>query len=191
MREALSRLTGEGLVIAQAQKGYTVAPVSKEELVELTSTRIAIEQLCLRNAMEHGELEWEIDIVGSFHRLHRISERDPHDGAILNEVWSRCHAMFHLALVAGCRNRSLLRIRANLYAQTERYRRLSLPLRRNDRNVDAEHRALMQAVVDRDQDEACSLIEEHLSCTMNIILSSSISVEVSEMQRVGQENSQR
>ncbi len=176
VREALSRLTGEGLVIAQAQKGYTVAPVSKEELTELTSTRITIEQLCLRDAMEHGELEWEIDIVGSFHRLHRIPERDPHDQAILNEVWTRCHAMFHLALVAGCRNRSLLRIRANLYAQTERYRRLSLPLRETHRDVDAEHRALMQAVVDRDQDEACRLLAEHLSTTMRILLSSPILV---------------
>ena len=176
VREALSRLTGEGLVVPQAQKGYTVAPVSKEELTDLTSTRIAIEQLCLRHAMEQGDLEWETAIVGAFHRLHRIAERDPCDETILNEVWSRSHGQFHLALVVGCRSPSLLRIRANLYAQSERYRRLSLPLRRTDRDVDAEHRALMQAVVDRSVDKACACIAEHLRRTTDILLSSPVLV---------------
>ena len=177
VREALSRLTGEGLVIAQAQKGYTVAAVSKSELIDLTSTRIAIEQLCLCNAMKHGDIEWEIAILGAFHRLQRIPERDPDDEAILNESWSRSHAQFHAALVAGCTSLSLLRIRTSLYAQTERYRRLSLPLRRADRDVDAEHKALMEAVVDRKHSEACKSIAEHLNRTTSILLSSPLLVE--------------
>ncbi len=177
VREALARLAGEGLVGAQAQKGYTVAAVSKDELIDLTATRVTIEQLCLRGAMEHGDLEWETAIVGGFHRLHRIPERDPGDEALLNEAWSQSHASFHLALVVGCRSRSLLRIRAGLYAQTERYRRLSLPLRRTGRDVDAEHRALMQAVVDRDRDYACALVADHLHRTMEILLSSPVLAE--------------
>ena len=177
VREALSRLAGEGLVTAQAQKGYTVAPVSRDELVDLTATRIAIEQLCLRDAMDHGDLEWETAIVAAFHRLHRIPERDPRDGAILNEAWSRSHALFHRALAAGCASPSLLRIRAGLYAQSERYRRLSLPLRTTGRAVDAEHRALMQAVVDRDREEACKLIAEHLARTTEILLTSPVLIQ--------------
>jgi GntR family carbon starvation induced transcriptional regulator len=174
VREALSRLSAEGMVIAQAQKGYTVAPVSEEELVDLTNTRISIEQLCLRNAIERGDVEWETGIVAAFHRLHRIPERDPSDPAILNEKWSVAHGAFHLALVAGCNSQSLLRIRANLYAQTERYRRLSVPLRREERDVDAEHKALMEGVLGRNADLACGLISDHLWRTTRILLASPI-----------------
>ncbi len=88
VREALSRLSAEGMVIAQAQKGYSIAPVSEEEFVDLTNTRISIEQLCLRNAMEHGDVEWETGIVAAFHRLHRIPERDQHK-ALMEAVLGR------------------------------------------------------------------------------------------------------
>ena len=172
VREALSRLLSEGLVIAQAQRGYTVAPVSQDELTDLTNTRISIEQLCLRNAIEQGDVDWETGIVASFHRLHRIPELDPSDPAILNENWAVAHGAFHLALVAGCLSRSLLRIRSNLYYQTERYRRLSIPLGRSDRDVDAEHKALMEGVLGRNADLACGLISEHLWVTTRILLAS-------------------
>jgi GntR family transcriptional regulator, carbon starvation induced regulator len=174
VREALSRLSAEDMVIAKAQKGYTVAPVSEDELVDLTKTRISIEQICLRNAIEHGDVEWETGIVAAFHRLHRIPERDPSDPAVLNEAWSLAHGAFHLALVVGCDSRSLLRIRANLYAQTERYRRLSVPLRREERDVDAEHKALMEAVLGRNADHASGLISDHLWRTTRILLSSPV-----------------
>lgn len=176
VREALSRLSAEGIVIAQAQKGYTVAPVSEEDLVDLTSTRIAIEQLCLRKAIEHDDVEWETGIVAAFHRLRRIPERSQSDPAMLNEAWSTAHGAFHLALVAGCGSRSLLRIRANLYAQTERYRRLSVPLRREKRDVEAEHKRLVDAVLARDADRACDLLSEHLWTTTRILLTSPILV---------------
>jgi GntR family transcriptional regulator, carbon starvation induced regulator len=174
VREALSRLSAEGMVIAQAQKDCSIAPVSEEEFVDLTNTRISIEQLCLRNATEHGDVEWETGIVAAFHRLHRIPERDPSDPAILNEKWSTAHGVFHFALVASCNSPSLLRIRANLYVQTERYRRLSVPLRREERDVDAEHKALMEAVLGRNADLACGLISDHLWRTTRILLASPI-----------------
>ena len=174
VREALSRLSAEGMAIAQAQKGYTIAPVSKDELVDLTNTRISIEQLCLRRAIEHGGIDWEAGIVGTYHRLSRIPERDPSDRAILNEMWSTAHAEFHSALVAGCESKWLLRIREGLYAQTERYRRLSVPLRQTERNVDAEHKALVEAMLGRNPDLACGLISDHLWRTTRILLESPI-----------------
>lgn len=174
VREALSRLSSEGMVVAQAQKGYTVAPVSEEELVDLTNTRISIEQLCLRQAIKNGDVEWETGIVGAYHRLQRIPEKDPNDSSMLNEAWSEAHSAFHLALVAGCGSPWLLRIRANLFALTERYRRLSVPLRREDRDVNAEHKGLMQATLERNADLASGLISDHLLRTTRILLTSPV-----------------
>src|SRR5882762_2291318 len=51
VREALSRLTSEGLVEAEPQRGFRVTPVSVEDLRDLVSARGAIEQICLRQAI--------------------------------------------------------------------------------------------------------------------------------------------
>src|SRR5271157_1164652 len=47
VREALSRLSAEGLVIAESQKGYRVAPLSADELLDLTEARVEIERIAL------------------------------------------------------------------------------------------------------------------------------------------------
>ena len=72
VREALSRLAAEKWTVATAQKGYSVTPVSADELKDLTRTRITIEQLCLRAAIAGGDVEWETHLVAAYHRLHRI-----------------------------------------------------------------------------------------------------------------------
>lgn len=172
VREALSRLAAEGMAVATAQKGYTVPSVSIEELNDLTKTRIDIEKLCLRSAVDRGDIEWETTVVGAYHRLNRIPERDPEDPSRLNEAWSSAHVVFHTALVAASGSPWLARLRDLLFAQTERYRQLSVPLRRGERDVNAEHKALMEAAIARDADRACLLMEKHLWRTANIILTS-------------------
>jgi GntR family carbon starvation induced transcriptional regulator len=171
IREALSRLSAERMTIATAQKGYSVADVSIEELKDLTQTRITIEQLCLRSAIACGDVEWETSIVGAYHRLHRIP-LVLDDPAVLNQAWAAAHTTFHAALASGCDSPWLLTLRAMLYAQTERYRHLSVALAREGRDVDAEHEEIMDACLDRNPDLACELIETHLARTADIILTS-------------------
>ena len=169
VREALSRLTAEGLVISEAQKGFRVVPVSAEDLKDLTTTRIEIEELCLRRAIAHGDIEWETHIVAAFHRLSKTPERVEGDEKRLNDDWVVAHRQFHSALLASCNSRWLLRLHDILYAQSERYRRLSVPAARADRDIEAEHLAIMQAVLDRDADKAVSLMQKHLMFTSSLL----------------------
>src|ERR1700734_1581345 len=134
VREALSRLSAEKGTIATAQKGYSVAPVSLEDLQDLTRTRIAIEQLCLRSAIAHGDVEWETSIVAAYHRLHRIPIVVGDARTRLNDAWATAHTPFHAALAAGCESRWMLNLRAMLYVQSERYRHLSFWLAGEDRD---------------------------------------------------------
>jgi GntR family transcriptional regulator, carbon starvation induced regulator len=172
IREALSRLAAEKWTIAAAQKGYSVAPVSTEELTDLTGTRIVIEQLCLRAAIAHGDVEWETSVVAAYHRLHRIPVYVGEQAPRVNPAWVGAHMTFHEALAAGCGSPWMLNIRAMLYAQSERYRQLSAALDREDRDVDAEHRAILDACIARQADRACELIDSHLTRTMKILLTS-------------------
>jgi DNA-binding GntR family transcriptional regulator len=171
-REALSRLAAAGLVVAEAQKGFTVAPVSRKDLIDLTRTRIAVEKLCLQAAIANATIEWESALVAACHRLQRISETELDDPSRLNEGWASAHQAFHRALVAACDSEWLLRIRDMLFAQSDRYRHLSVPLRRGHRDVNAEHKAILDATIAGNAEQACTLLAEHLSTTTQILLAS-------------------
>ena len=71
VREALSRLVTDGLVESEDQKGFCVAPVSTKDLLDLTETRVDIEGLAIRKAIARGDVEWEAQVLSSFHRLSR------------------------------------------------------------------------------------------------------------------------
>jgi DNA-binding GntR family transcriptional regulator len=172
VREALSRLSAEKMTVATAQKGFSVAEVSADELRDLTRARIVIEQWCLRAAIERGDVEWETAIVAAYHRLHRISLKAPSDPSLLNPPWVAAHTTFHTALASGCESPWMLNVRATLYAQTERYRHLSLALANEERDVDAEHKAILDACLAHDRERAAELIGAHLTKTSEIVLNS-------------------
>lgn len=179
-REALSRLAAAGLVVAEAQRGFTVSPVSRADLIDLTRTRITIETLCLRSAIANATIEWESALVAASHRLQRISETALDDPTRLDDSWASAHTAFHSALVASCDSPWLLRIRDMLFAQSDRYRHLSVPLRRSHRDVNAEHKAILDATIADDADKACALLAEHFNATTQILLDSIPFAEASD-----------
>jgi DNA-binding GntR family transcriptional regulator len=174
IREALSRLTSEGLVVAEPQRGFRAAPISPEDLSDLTRVRIEIEALCLRRAIALGDVDWEARLVAAFHRLSRTPERAPSDPVRSNDEWAAAHAAFHLALVEGCGSPWLLRLHSQLYDQSERYRRLSVSLARQARKIGDEHQAIMDATLGRDADKAVALVTAHMTETTNILLTAKI-----------------
>ncbi|HVJ44283.1 MAG TPA: FCD domain-containing protein [Dongiaceae bacterium] len=174
VREALSRLTSEGLVVAEPQRGFRAAPISLAELQDLTMVRIEVESLCLRRAIAVGTVDWEAHLVAAFHRLSRMPERVTSDPMRADDEWADAHAAFHTALVAGGDSPWLLRLHAQLYDQSERYRRLSIPLSTTERNVGAEHQAIIDAALARDADAAVALLAHHLGATSDILVSAEI-----------------
>jgi DNA-binding GntR family transcriptional regulator len=171
VREALSRLSAEGLVVAEPQRGFRVSPVSLEDLTDLTATRIDIEGLCLSRSIEQGGVDWETAVVASIHRLSRTPYWAGGDERRLSEAWATAHNEFHEALVSACDSVWRLRIRKSLYQQSERYRRLSVPVLTEKRDVESEHRELSEAALSRQSSRACEMMRNHLMLTMNIIIS--------------------
>ena len=128
VREALSRLTSDRLVVAEPQRGFTVAPVSTEDLVDLTAVRIEIETRCLRSSILRGNLEWEGRLLDAWHQLSRTPPKI-RGVSTINPDWTRLHTRFHDDLIAACDSKWWLRLRDQLYLQAERYRRMMLPTR--------------------------------------------------------------
>ncbi|HEV2573241.1 FCD domain-containing protein [Methylocella sp. CPCC 101449] len=165
VREALSRLTSDGLVTAETNRGFRVAGVSEADLLDLTSTRIELETACLRRAIRAGGVDWEAQVVAAHHRLSRTPERIADDLERVSEDWAAAHKDFHGALIAACESPWRMRLRDFLFDQTERYRRLSVLAPRQERDLPAEHRALMEATLDRAEENAVALLTAHLDAT--------------------------
>ncbi len=170
VREALSRLAADGLVMSEPQRGFTVAPVSARDLEHLTAARIKVEEWCLRASIVRGGVRWEAAIAAAFRKLAQTPYHAAGDPALLSDAWVTAHGAFHASLVAAADNSWLLRIREHLYQQSERYRRLSVPAEPQPRDVESEHAAIMKAALARDADVAAAALAEHLRLTTSILL---------------------
>jgi DNA-binding GntR family transcriptional regulator len=174
IREALSRLTSEGLVVAEPQRGFLVAPVSRQDLTDLTDVRIHVECRCLASAIRDGDLAWEGRVLSASHQLSALGRAYLQTDTPESRSWHALHQVFHDELTSACENSWWLRLRRQLYIQSERYRRLSGPFAETDRDIPAEHRAIAAAALDRDVDAATQAMADHLRATTEILLGSKI-----------------
>lgn len=168
LREALTRLAAEGLVILEEHKGFHVAPLYRNDLQDLLFIRQEVEALAIRRSIERGDDQWEANIVAAIHALGKRQSLSP-DGHV-DEEWELRHRTFHDSLVAACNSPRLLLFRAQLTNQADRYRRLSHHYQSAGRDHSAEHCALADAVVARDASQADLLIRSHLERTVQILL---------------------
>lgn len=174
VREALSRLTSDGLVVAEVQRGFFAAPVSTSDLRDLTEVRVEVEVRCLASAIEHRTLRWEADLLAAHHQLAKTPKHTGSGRSLrMNDEWSDLHAQFHNALVATCANTWWLKLRTQLFLQSERYRRLLAGGKSAGRDVDFEHERIMQAALSHDTAIACRLLAEHLQRTAATLLAGS------------------
>ncbi len=159
LREAVTRLVADGLVIAEEQRGYHVAPISLENLEEVTRLRADLEPLALRGAIRNGGLDWEADVMAALYRLNR-TERTPGNAESI-EAWEEAHNAFHLALIDRCDMPLLMRFHRVLMNMNDRYRRIFLSSGAEQRDVASEHAAIADASVRREADRAAELLASH------------------------------
>ena len=167
LREALSLLISDALVVSQGQRGFRVAPVSLEDLADITETRVMLEGEALRQSIARGDETWEANLMAAFHRLTRAEEKLA-DGEN-REEWEERNRVFHEVLISACPSRWIKHFVTILYNQAERYRHLSLRQSTVPRDVHAEHRALFDAALERDADKACGVLAQHIRSTLDSV----------------------
>jgi len=165
IREALNRLTEEGLVRADERKGFRVATVSAEDLQDITSLRLLIDLPTLAQAMNVGDDAWEAEVIASFHLLEKIESRLPEGPVILDAEWSALHRNFHRAMMRACPSERMVQTSSSLFDQAERYRHIYARYRTVIKRKSEEHKVLMRAVLKRDIATAQQLHQEHVLST--------------------------
>jgi len=171
VREALTRLIGDRLVVAEGQKGFRVAPMSLADLEDLTYARMQIECLALADSVRHGDDEWEVRVVAAYHRLGITEDRLRAAPALHFDTWERQNMEFHAALVSGARSQWLERMRMILFHNSERYRRLSATKGPPPLKVRDEHTAIFEAAIRRDAEAAVEAMRVHIERAFNVIKS--------------------
>jgi DNA-binding GntR family transcriptional regulator len=166
IREALSRLSSEGLVRQSDQRGFVVTPLTEAGLDALTRTRCWLNEIGMRESIAHGDDAWEESVIVSFHRLSRVA-RFVDDAR--NPVWDAAHQSFHSALVAACRSPWLTGYCAQLFDAFERYRNLSAFTAGARPGHSDEHKAIMEAAVRRDADAAGRLLRQHYELSAALV----------------------
>jgi GntR family transcriptional regulator, carbon starvation induced regulator len=169
LREALTLLVSDALVVAQGQRGFRVAPISASDFADITNTRILLETEALRQSIAHGDGRWEGEVAAAFHRLSRAQEKlGKRPGPHFDE-WEERHRAFHESLAAACPSAWVRHFVGILFRQSERYRRIVLPRRPIPREVHTEHAAIFEATLDRDAKRACDLLDQHIRTTLQAI----------------------
>jgi DNA-binding GntR family transcriptional regulator len=167
IREALNRLLAEGMVALEEQKGFRVAPVSREDLQALVKARCWIDGAAVTESIARHDRTWEDALVLALHHLSRA--RRGQDGA--DATWERLHRELHMALVGGCGSHWMIRTSGQLFDAAERYRRLGAPQVPEPNELD-EHRAIVEACFDRDPARATALLADHYGRTYEVVAAS-------------------
>jgi len=170
VREALNRLSGERLVLHNAQKGFLVAPLSEEDLDDILRARCWVNEIGLRESIKRGDMVWEERVVIACHRLSRTPRFWEEKNVERNPAWEEAHRLFHERLVSACGSVWIREFCEQLFHASERYRHLArvaaqaLPLHTN-----IEHQEIMQATVSRNSNEAVRLLNEHFNKTVCLV----------------------
>jgi DNA-binding GntR family transcriptional regulator len=168
VREALSRLTEQGLVQSNPQRGFIVTPLSVDDLLDLTRTRVLIETLALRESIRHGDLTWEGRVLATHHTLDRTPMLN---GERANPAWVQAHRAFHHAILDGSGVRRLSDVARGLRDCSELYQFWSYSRSREpNRDIAAEHREITERTLAGDEDNAAAALTEHIGRTTTLLV---------------------
>ncbi|MDB5840850.1 MAG: hypothetical protein JWQ23_2802 [Herminiimonas sp.] len=163
LREALARLSAEGLVLIEDQRGCRVMQVSESNCREVVKLRCEFECLALGESIRKGDSEWEVSVVAAFHRLGKLDAvRDRRTNV---PEWEKVHRAYHQTLLSACGMPLLVQFCATLSDMFDRYRRLFLAEHIPDPAVPGEHQAMFEAVLARNDKVALAILREHIERT--------------------------
>jgi DNA-binding GntR family transcriptional regulator len=155
VRESLKILIGEGLVEQHMRGAYTVARLSRSELLELYAARGVLENTVLAVA---------VVAAGQADHTHARAAHDLLDRAVRAgdlRAYHRESREFHFALLAPARMRRFVGMVESAWNLTESYRPMAHLSDADRQLLHAEHGEMLAAFVARDAAALLSCAEGH------------------------------
>ena len=160
LRELLNRMSSEGLIVAEGQRGFEVAPVSADEFKQVAALRLLLENHAIAQSFAAGDLDWEGRVVSAHHKLAVMERRMLASGNRDQELWKRCDWDFHHALISACGSDVLLDTHASIYDRYLRYQMIAVVFR--GEIAAREHQTLLECALARDARRAQDIMVSHI-----------------------------
>ncbi len=165
VREAIRKLELEGLLVMLPRKGAYVADVSIKDVLNVLEVRASLEGLAASLAAERITEEEIENLKKNAEEFEKMGKENDRDGMILKDT------EFHSVLLNASRNDKLLNIVEGLSDQVQRYRVVYFTEYTDAKNIMLEHRAIIEAISERDGEKADRLAQEHIENIGNYLLS--------------------
>lgn len=160
VREALSRLESEELIINRPHRKTVVAPLSFTLLEETYAVRLSLDPLAVALAATHASEEERAAINELKER--RLEGSDPVAHLHNNRA-------LHRLIYSASGNKVLVQILNVLWDRSDRYRLATLKDDSTIRVADEEHGLIVEAVLARDADRAAELMTKHVADSLQRI----------------------
>ena len=144
LREAITRLASDALVVTEGQRGFRVAPITIQDLEDITNLRVqkAFAAISAEEPIAPG-------------RRH---------------AWEQLNTRFHEALLSGHASPWTVHVLRLLSRHTERYRSFAMALPGCVRDVHAEHTAIFEYTMAGQDARAALALEAHIRTTPDLLI---------------------
>lgn len=167
VREAVMQLTNEGLLEVRANRGWTVRPVSTDDLREIVGARIAIEGYSIRwLAAEAPESLRQRTLI----QLGMVQEKSRTyiAGDHTHYEFMKLDTEFHTLLIAATENSYLIRIHEQMRTKLEQAVFTSLHHTRRHAEAWEEHAAILAGIGRHDGADAMRAFMLHMKATSRV-----------------------
>ena len=160
VREALRQLELEGLVEIVPNKGARVTGITKKDIEDIYQIRYLLEGLSARWATEHVTEE----LIDKMEETLYLTEFHAKNG-IFMQVFE-LDSQFHELLYAASGSKMLNHILSDFHMYVTRMRKSILSSDSRSKNSTEEHRAILEAIKERDPDKAQQCAHDHVKSTI-------------------------
>ena len=160
VREALRQLELEGLVEIVPNKGARVTGITKKDIEDIYQIRYLLEGLSARWATEHVTEE----LIDKMEETLYLTEFHAKKGNFMQVF--ELDSQFHELMYAASGSKMLNHILSDFHMYVTRMRKSILSSDSRSKNSTEEHRAILEAIKERDPDKAEQYAHDHVKSTI-------------------------
>ncbi|TDD83963.1 GntR family transcriptional regulator [Actinomadura rubrisoli] len=157
LREAMQRLVQEGLLVSEPHRGLFVITLDQGDVADIYLARLAIERAACVLIMERNRGEAVVRLTGTLDALVEAARQ--RDRVAMSDADQR----FHQVLVSSSGSPRLERMAQTLLVETRMCLNALQDKYPEPSELVEEHRRLVDAIADGEEERLLRLIEEHMT----------------------------
>jgi DNA-binding GntR family transcriptional regulator len=166
LREALLKLSSDGLIENVSGRGARVSPLSREDISQLYETRRALEELAARLAARRGNPQIFAELAADF----RDAEENLTEAPEAIDRYYQLNDRFDTAIDESLDNPYLVAVLRNIRQHAARIRRIARRDIKRLRRSASETRVICEAILEGEQDVAAHATHLHLHHSLMHVL---------------------